>query len=150
MKLGLKRAITTIILVSSFAAPLAAGPFEDANSAYDRGDYATALRLLSSLADKGDAAAQFLLGNMYDKGEGAPQNLAEGIKWHRRAADQGHTEAQYRLGFAYSEGIGVPQNYAEAVKWYRKAADQGHTEAQYGLGFDTVKAEACRRTTRRR
>lgn len=135
MKLALKRVLTTIILVLSLAAPLAAGPFEDANSAYDRGDYATALRLLSALADKGDAAAQFLLGNMYNKGEGVPQNLAEGIKWYRKAADQDHTEAQTRLGFIYGEGVGVPQNYAESVKWYRKAADQGNADAQHELGF---------------
>jgi hypothetical protein len=39
-----------IILVSAFAAPVAAGTFEDAVDAHARGDYAEALRLIRPLA----------------------------------------------------------------------------------------------------
>jgi hypothetical protein len=42
----LKRAIAAIVLVSAFAAPIAAGTFEDAVDAHARGDYAKALRLI--------------------------------------------------------------------------------------------------------
>jgi hypothetical protein len=45
MKLICKRAIAIILLMSSFAAPVAAEPFEDAATAYGKGDYATALQL---------------------------------------------------------------------------------------------------------
>jgi hypothetical protein len=38
----LKRAIAAIVLVSAFAAPVAAGTFEDAVDAHARGDYAKA------------------------------------------------------------------------------------------------------------
>src|SRR5262245_24315669 len=55
------------------------GPFDatssfNAESAYNRGDYATAMRLLRPVAEKGDAKAQKNLGNMYAKGLGVPQD----------------------------------------------------------------------------
>jgi TPR repeat protein len=67
-----------IFLMLSFAAPVAAGPLQDAIAVYDRDDYATALRLFRPLADQGKAEAQFNLGSMQSKGEGVSQNLAEG------------------------------------------------------------------------
>ncbi len=42
-----------------------AGPYEDALAASKRHDYATALRLLRPLAEKGDGQAQSDLGAMY-------------------------------------------------------------------------------------
>src|SRR5271155_902737 len=42
-----------------------AGPFEDALAAYERSDYATALRLFRPLANQGIAKAQYNLGVMY-------------------------------------------------------------------------------------
>ena len=129
-----KAILAAIILVLSFDAPVAAGPWEDASSAANRGDYANALRLFRPLAEQGDAHAQFNLGVMYQDGQGVPQNHAEAVKWYRLAAEQGIDRAQYNLGVMYANGRGVPQNYAEAVKWYRLAADQGHASAQNNLG----------------
>ena len=48
-----KHTLTAIVLVLSFAAPVAAGPFE----AHSRGNYQKALRLIRPLADDGDAVA---------------------------------------------------------------------------------------------
>ena len=45
--------------------PAGAGPFEEGVAAYERGDYATALRLIQPLAIQGGAAAQFNLGIMH-------------------------------------------------------------------------------------
>jgi TPR repeat protein len=83
MKFTLKHAFAAIFLMLSFAAPLAAGPYEDAVAAYNRGDYATALRLLRPLAEQGDVVAQFNLGTMYANGHGVSQNYAEAAKWYR-------------------------------------------------------------------
>ena len=66
MKLTLKHTLAAIILVLSFAAPVAAGPYEDAAAAFGRADYVTALRLLRPLADQGSARAQFDLGVMHE------------------------------------------------------------------------------------
>jgi TPR repeat protein len=111
-----------------------AGPFEDGGAAYQRGDYATAMRIYRSLADQGNAVAQGNVGAMYENSRGVPQNYAEAMRWYRKAADQGNADAQTNLGFMYENGRGVAQNSAEAVRWYRKAADQGNAKAQGNLG----------------
>jgi TPR repeat protein len=80
------------------ALPVAAGPLEDAQAANSREDYTTALPLFRSLADQGNATAQYELGLMYRLGQGVPQDFAEGAKWYRRAADQGLSLAQFGLG----------------------------------------------------
>jgi hypothetical protein len=41
-------AVAALILVTGFAGSVAAGPFEDGTAAYDRSDYATAMRLLAA------------------------------------------------------------------------------------------------------
>jgi len=41
-----------------------------------------------SLAEKGNAQAQWLLGLMYESGAGVPENRAEAINWYRKAAEQ--------------------------------------------------------------
>ncbi len=114
-------------------APAGAGWYEGV-AAYDRGDYATALREWRPLAEQGDAKAQFNLGVMYYNGQGVPKEYAEAVKWYRKSAEQGDANAQYSLGQLYRKGQGAPQDYAKAMKWFRKAADQGDAESQYNLG----------------
>ena len=102
-----------------------AGPLEDAQAAYDRGDYATALQLMMPLAAKGNAAAQTDIGWMFENGQGVPKDYDEAVKWYRLAAAQGYASAQNNLGWMYEHGLGVPKDYDEAIKWYRLAAAQG-------------------------
>jgi len=132
-----------IMLAFAVVTTAAAGPFEDAIAAYDRGDYATAMRLLRPLADQGDSDSQYKLGFMYEWGLGVSQDSAEAVNWLRKAAEQGHANAQYNLGIMYDGGSpDIPQDkeeaarwHAEAVKGFRKAADQGEAQAQNDLGF---------------
>jgi TPR repeat protein len=114
--------------------PASAGPYEDGKAAYERGDYAAALKYWRPLAELGHARAMFNLGVMYRDGRGVPQDYAEAVKWLRKAAEQGHANAQNNLGIMYYYGRDVPKDYAEAVKWYRKAAEQGDASAQFRLG----------------
>ena len=113
----------------------AAGPLEDGRAAYQRGDDATAMRLLRPLAEAGDAGAQTDVGWMYATGRGAPQDYAQALAWRRKAADQGDATAQFSLGIMYRQGQGAPQDFAQAAMWTRKAADQGHAGAQLSLGL---------------
>ena len=123
-----------LLLALGLSEPVLAGPLEDADAAFLKQDYATALRLLRPLAEQGDATAQFNLGVMYRNGEGVPKDDAQAIKWYRLAAAQGNARAQNNLGFMYQRGHGVPKDDAQAVKWFRLAADQGHARAQTSLG----------------
>jgi TPR repeat protein len=84
-------------------------------------------------AEVGNAAAQVQLGDAYDIGAGVKRDVAEAIKWYRKAAEQGDAEGEYSLGGKYDSGDGVSQDYTEALKWYRKAAEQGHGTAQYNV-----------------
>jgi TPR repeat protein len=129
----LRAALIALALAFS-AAPVSAGVPDDAFAAYDRGDYAEAMRLWRPLAEQGDTSAQYFLGVMYYKGQGVPQDYVEAAKWYRKAAEQGDTGAQYILSGMYYEGQGVPQDVAEAVKWSRMAAEQGYDSAQSILG----------------
>ncbi|HPY32028.1 MAG TPA: tetratricopeptide repeat protein, partial [Verrucomicrobiota bacterium] len=70
------------------------------------------------------------LGVCYRDGAGVACDLAEAVKWFRKAADQGDALGQFELGLCYRDGEGVARDRAEAVKWFRKAADQGHKQAQ--------------------
>ncbi len=62
-------------------------------TAYEGGDFATALRKFQPLADAGDADAQFGLGLMCAKSEGVPQNDIQAHLWANLAADKGHEGA---------------------------------------------------------
>jgi TPR repeat protein len=134
MKLTLKHVLAAIILVLAFAAPVAAGPLEDADAAYSRGDYMTSLQIRRPLAYQGDPVAQNYLGIMYERGHGVPQDYAEALNWYRKAADQGNAAAEFNLGGMYQNGKGVTENYVEAVRWYRRAADQGLAGGQLLIG----------------
>jgi TPR repeat protein len=111
-----------ITLMLGLAVPAWAG-FEAGQLAYQRGDYATALKEWRPLAEQGDAGAQFDLGAMYHDGLGVTQDYAEAVKWYSKAAEQEDALAQFSLGSMYAAGLGVLQDYAEAVKWFRKAAE---------------------------
>lgn len=97
--------------------------------AFEKGDYATALKESRSLAKKGDAEAQNALGAMYIQGLGVKQDLQEGMKWLRLSAEQGFSEALFAMGMLYSEGKGIEKSDIEAYKWYLLAASKGDSMA---------------------
>jgi uncharacterized protein len=113
-----------------FAQVTSAG-YDEGVAAYERGDYATAIKEWRPLAEQGDADAQFLVGNMYDNGEGVPEDDTEAVNWYRKAAEQGNAWAQFYLGFMYSNGQGVPQDYAEAYALFSIAAAAGNKDAAH-------------------
>ena len=100
------RIIMAALLVAVVSATTAAD-FDAGVTAYDRGEYAVALREFRPLAEQGDARAQFALGYMYDEGNGVPQAFPEAATWFRKAAEQGNASAQYNLGLMYDEGEGT-------------------------------------------
>ena len=117
--------IRVAVLAITLAGCAIADGREDALAAYERQDYATALRLLKPLADQGNPAAQFNLGFMYANGRGVPKDDAQAVKWYRLAADQGWAPAQVLLGFMYANGLAVPRDYVLAYLWSNLAAAGG-------------------------
>ena len=135
--------LIAILIAWCGATPTAAGPFEDAASAYIAGDHAKAAQLFRPLAEQSDARAQNNLGSMYANGDGVPRDYSEAVKWFRLAANQGNAKAQTTLGVMYMEGHGVAQSYSEAAKWYRLAANQGLAVAQVDLGVSVFPRLGC-------
>jgi hypothetical protein len=71
--------------------------FQKGVDAYDRGDYATALREWTPLAEQGDAFAQTSLGWKNYYGSGVLQDDVYAHMWFNIAASSGHKNApEYR------------------------------------------------------
>jgi TPR repeat protein len=71
MRHPLKQLCTTLtasLMLMATAGAVVGGPLEDAEAAYAREDYGTALGLWRQLADQGNAQAQNKLGEMYLNG----------------------------------------------------------------------------------
>jgi uncharacterized protein len=93
-----------------------------------------AVKAVYEAAEKGDAEAQFALGNIYYNGEGITQDYEQAAFWTYAAAEQGHIPAQFYYGLLLENGEGVERNFKEAVEWWKRAAAQGNVDAQYKLG----------------
>lgn len=131
MARSLLRAIVALLL---FTGAAWAGPFEDGLAAYQRADFAAAIKWYRVAAANGSAEAQMRLGAMYAVGQGVIRDEGEAFKWYSLAAAQGYADAQTNIGLRYATGQGVTLNYPEAVKWLRLAAKQDRPTAQFALG----------------
>ena len=85
-------------------------------------------------ADRGNAEAQFQLGNCYYHGLGIEQNIQEALSWYNRAASSGYAPAQNAIGKAHETGDFGAEDLKTAQRYYTMAANQGNVEAMYNLG----------------
>ncbi|MFB3150751.1 MAG: thioredoxin domain-containing protein [Alphaproteobacteria bacterium] len=127
------RVFAVAALLSLLAVP-GWGQSDAGYEAYKRGDYAAAHRVWESLAEGGDASAQYNLGLLYHYGLGVERYRVTAAKWYVRAAEGGNAEAQKAVGDLYMEGFWGKRDYAKAAQWYEFAAQQGQIEAQRKLG----------------
>ena len=129
----MRRSLTALVLgVTLLLASGGVGyaqDFQKGWEAYNKGDYATALREWSALAEQGFANAQYNLGVMYGTGEGVTEDDKEAVKWYRKSAEQGEAKAQYNLGVMYGKGKGVLQDNIYAHMWANIAASNGVADA---------------------
>ncbi len=133
-ELDMKRLVLIGWLVLATMGASARADIQSGLGALDRSDYATALRELTPLAERGDATAQFNLGNIYLYGWGIKKNEVEAAKWFHKAAEQGDAKARKMLAYMYERGVGVEKNPAEAEKWSRKSTEKRSIPAQTGAG----------------
>ena len=87
-----------IVFLAFFMGFPALADFYKGVVAYNKGDYATALREWVPLAQSGHPNAQNNLGVMYRDGVGVGQKHNEALKWFKLSAGQGDAEAQNNLG----------------------------------------------------
>jgi TPR repeat protein len=125
-----------LLMLVSFPGAAYAGPLEDADEAVRKGDYAAAIPIYRSLAEKGDVSAQMRLGFFYESGAGLKQDWVESAKWFSKAADVGDESAVIVLSFLgrywrHREDASAPPIIYELVE---KAAKSGFAIAQFSLG----------------
>lgn len=123
-----------------------------AHTAYDEGDFTSALELFLKEAEQGNSEAQFSVGVMYRNGQGIAKNYDESLKWLRISAAQKYRPAIYAIGLAYIHGLGMQKDPHEAMKYFQKGHDLQHARSsealamiylygQYNVKKDVVKAK---------
>ena len=146
LSLVLAAAVAIAALLWAIRSP---GAFADASGAwqaYRAGKYESAVKELATLAEKGDANAQYYLGTLYSDGLAVKRDYRRAVEWYAAAAAKGHGDAEFTLGFLYYSGAGeglgtVPADTQLAVKWLKAAAVKDNIAAQsalamiYGRGY---------------
>jgi TPR repeat protein len=132
------RYLVAAAFLISTAAPLSAQSVKAGIDAWQRSDYAGAVAIWRPLADKGDADAEFNLGQAYRLGRGVSTNLAAAKSRFERAANQGHIDAQTTLGLLLFQS----GNQADGVKWLEKAAEKGEPRALLVYGTALVNGDS--------
>lgn len=91
--------------------------------AYKAEDWDTALYHLEPLAERGNAAAQSVLSDMYYFGDGVPQDHRRSFELAAKAAEGGDEHGHFRLGYAYYVGHGTEVDYRKAREHYQMSMD---------------------------
>ncbi len=86
------------------------------------------------LAKKGNAEAQFKVGEMYETGFGVKPDQAEAMKWISKAADQGHDTAKFKLLYWDIKKNGVNDSNRDRFEALKAKANDGNAQAQYYIG----------------
>ncbi len=87
------------------------------------------------LAQKGNAEAQFKVGEMYESGRGVEKNMIEAKRWINKAAAQGNQAAGYKLLYYDLQQNGVTTDNKAKLGDLQDAARAGDGYAQYYVGL---------------
>ena len=117
--------LVAAITAALVSAPVSAQTVKAGIEAWQKADYATAVTIWRPLAERGDADAEFNLGQAYRLGRGVPINLATAKSWFTKAAQAGHLDAQTTLGLLLFQN----GDQVDGLKWLRSAADQDEPRA---------------------
>ncbi|MDT8283546.1 MAG: tetratricopeptide repeat protein, partial [Gammaproteobacteria bacterium] len=86
------------------------------------------------LAEKGNAEAQYKVGEMYETGFGIKENKVEAMRWITKAAAQGHETAGFKLLYLDMEKNGVTKTNKAEFEALKTKANAGNPQAEYYLG----------------
>jgi len=92
--------------------------------------YLNQLRLYAS---RGDAQAEYYLGELCRNGIVIPQSYPQALTWYRRSAENGLGQAYYRIAEMYENGEGVKKDEQAAFQHYRRAASLFYFPAYYNI-----------------
>ena len=88
-----------------------------------------------TLAQKGNAEAQLLVGEMYEQGRGVEQDMEQAMTWISKAAAQGNKAASYKLLYYDLETNSLIEDNKAQLDSLVSAANAGDGHAQYYIGL---------------
>jgi len=86
------------------------------------------------MAKKGNAEAQFKVGEMYETGFGVKTDQTEAMNWITKSADQGHETAKFKLLYWDIEKNGVTDANKAEYEALKAKANEGSAQAQFYVG----------------
>lgn len=89
-------------------------------------------------AEQGETKACCEMGRRCLEGLGVQQNLAESVKWYRKAAEQGDADAQTHLGALYASGSVTIDDPVDDYQWVKIAEESDYPGA--ALTADMIKS----------
>ena len=101
----------------------------EGKTAYDKGDFKSALRLWEQSANKGEGEAQSFVGSLYHAGQGTKKDYKKAMKLYLKSAKQGISRSQLAIGTMYADGHGVKKNNIVARMWFTIAQINKHEQA---------------------
>ncbi|MBM14690.1 MAG: hypothetical protein CMH75_01135 [Nitrospina sp.] len=83
INLNIRALIVALSILFGIVVPnfVKADELQDAVRVLNNRDFKTAYKMLAPLAEKGNAAAQLIVGMMYFKGKGIAKNIVQADKW---------------------------------------------------------------------
>jgi uncharacterized protein len=132
-----RKYLIVMALLTVMAGPIWAQSVKDGIDAWQRADYSGAVAIWRPLAEKGDADAEFNLGQAYRLGRGVPTNLAAAKTWFERSASQGHVDAETTLGLLLFQN----GDQSEGLNWLKKAAQRDEPRALLVYGTALVNGD---------
>ena len=140
--MGRKNLVALFLAVAGVAlTPAARAETKAGIEAWNAGDFVLAVNQWQEPALRGDAEAQFRLGQAYRLGKGAEQDLTKAEEMFAKAAAQGHKEAADNYGLLlFHRG-----EKKQALPYLRTATDRGDARAQYLLGLAYFNADNVER-----
>lgn len=100
-----------------------------------------AIDLLEKCADRDNAYACYLLGDIYTYGPDLDGFYVNDVatkkakRYYEKSARLGYTEAEYQYGYeCYADSNGADRKFQLAKELLQKSASKGHKRAQYELG----------------
>ena len=108
-----------------------------------------AAKKLEQVAERGDAHAQYRMGQLYRDGPLLIPDNRKAKHWLTQAAKQGLPEAQYALGKLFLSDDWEVRDPDEGIRWLKQAVENGSHFAAYRLGKEYLEGNTANKDTTR-
>ena len=117
---------------------------KQAHELYNGGDFKTAYKLYTELANSNNADAQTSLSYMHQNGQGCEVDDAKSLELYIKAAEAKQPFALFNLAILYANGIGgAEHDQFKAHDLYMEAATREVVPAMYEIGLMLERGLGC-------